>query len=135
MERVRIPASLNEPDIFLSIGPLKMSMRQLVTTFGCIFMWVGLSSYMLPSIGLGGFLAYAGTFWLPLAGVAFSFVKIRGRPLDMWLGLKFSFIFGPRTFILRRPRSDRAMSQSNLEITDDDLDAMIGGMGGAGRHV
>lgn len=125
MDRVRIPAALNDEDVFFSFGPVKMSLRQLSTVGFCFILWYGLGNQILPGMGLSGLFAFIATIWLPILGIAISFVKIKGRPLDMWIGFKFTFMFGPRTYLLRKPNKDGSPLRKPGDMSDDDLQAMI----------
>jgi len=126
MERIRIPADLNEEDVFFSWGPIKMSMRQVVTSMGGIFLWVGVAKYFFaPLFGFSTFFAMFACGWIPVIGMALAFIKIRSRPIDVWVGQKLSFVFRPRTYILREPNSGHHTSVDTHGFSDDDIDVML----------
>lgn len=122
-ESVQIPADLSGEDVFFGIGPLKMSMRQTVTVLGSFFVWFGASHFMIqPILGLQQIWALMFLGWMPLLGCILAFVKIRGRPIDVWAGDWMSFHFNARTYVLR----DEHLSGTAEALLDydPDLDVM-----------
>ena len=129
MERVVIPSALNEEDPFLPLGPIDFNIRQVVTMVISLFMWIGISSVMVqPLLGLTTGFSLLATAWLPTLGAIFAFVRVKGRPIDHWIGQKISFHFSARTFILKEPqtRGFGGMSNETDLYTDQDVDDMIG---------
>jgi len=122
-DRVRIPADLNEEDVFFSLGPLKMSIRQLLLVFGSAMIWYLSARYFLGWIGLTLPFAMLATIWIPLIGFAFAFAKMAGRPLDVWIAEKLAFVFGARTYVMRDPKSGQGI-EADLE-RDQDMDALM----------
>ncbi len=126
--RVRVPADLNTDDVFLSLGLVKLSLVQLVTVAFGLLLWVGVAKYMMPSVPLlhlNGLGAYIASAWIPLTAIALVTVKVKGRPLDWWVGQKFSFYFGARTYILREQRYNRGLGQGADLYRDYDAEALL----------
>jgi hypothetical protein len=122
---VRIPASLNEEDVFLSYGPIKLSMRQLCVATGGLFVWFGVAKYFLmPLTHLTMFPALLGTVWVAAIFFALAFVKVQQRPIDQWIGDKLNFQFGTRTYVLRESGASRNSLEADM-YSDDALDAML----------
>lgn len=65
------------------------------------------------------------TAWIPALGVVFTFVTIRGRPIDVWLGDKISFIMTPRTFVLKEQREGWKAQLEADPYTDADVEVML----------
>lgn len=125
MNRIRIPAGLNDEDVFLSWGPIKLSMRQLVTATGGGFLWFGSAKYfVMPIIGLTLFPAMLMTVWVMVMFLILAFIKVNKRPIDVWIGEKISFVFSPRTYILRDNANGNTQVDSDM-YSDDDLDSMM----------
>lgn len=123
-ERVRIPSDLNEEDVFFSLGPIKMSIRQLLLVIGGFVIWYMVANYFLTGlIGINIFFAMVATLWIPLIGLSLAFVKVAGRPLDVWIAEKLAFTFGPRTYIMKDPKSGSGV-EANLD-SDDDIQALL----------
>ncbi len=118
-ERIRIPADLNTEDV-IAFG---LSVRQLAILVGSVGLWFGFAKYFIgPILHLNIAFSMLATGWLPLIGLAFAFLKIRSRPLDVWLADFLAFKTQPDTYVLLNPGAS-----SDLE-SDDDLDVML-------RHV
>src|SRR5208283_3269054 len=107
MEPTRIPASLNEEDVFT----MHMSMRQLVIVVVSGLFWFGAGEFSASIIGINMVLTMIFFSWIFFGGIALAFVKIDGRKLDEYLGEKFNFELNPKTYILK----DESLGE------DDDL--------------
>ena len=124
MERVRIPADLNEEDVFFSMGPVKLSIRQLTILAVTIILWYVVSAKLVAGIiGINTVFAMIACSWILIAGLALCFVKIGHRPIDVWIGDKISFIMGARTFVMREDGHGGDL-QANLE-QDQDMNALL----------
>lgn len=124
MDRVRIPTDLNDQDVFFAWGPIKLTLQQLILLFAGMLMWYGAADYMLrPIFGLNLMFGLLACLWILLIAIALAFMKVRGRPLDVWCAEKLSFIFGPRTFVLRDPNATGGLEADLHE--DADTDALI----------
>ena len=122
--RVRIPADLNEEDVFFSFGPIKMSIRQLLLVACGFIIWFMIGKYLLASaLGMSVFFAMLATFWIPLIGLSFAFVKVAGRPLDVWIAEKLAFTFGARTYVMKDPKAGQGID-ANLD-KDADIEALL----------
>lgn len=120
---VIIPADLSGEDVFLPLGPVKMSLRQTVTCMGAFFLWFGGARFgVQPLLHLQVVWSLMFLGWIPLLGLALSFLKVRGRPVDVWFGDYVSFRFGARTFVLRDLERAGAV-QADL-YHDPDLEVM-----------
>lgn len=122
-ERVRIPSDLNEEDVFFSLGPIKMSIRQLLILFGGAIVWYIVSEYFLGALGINMLFALIATVWIPLGALAFAFMKIAGRPLDVWIAEKLAFTFGARTYVMKDPEAGRGI-EARLD-KDEDMEALL----------
>lgn len=125
-DRIRIPASLNDEDVFLSWGPIKLSMRQLATATAGVFLWIGVAKYMImPLLSFTLLPALLATSWILAIFMALAFVKIRQRPIDQWIGEKINFLFSPQTFVLQEQKEDRRTELESDLYRDEDLDSML----------
>lgn len=125
--RVKIPASLNDEDVFLSWGPVRMSMRQVVTILAGLFGWIGIAKYfVMPLLGFSLIFSMVACAWLPILAIAFAFVKVRQRPLENWLGDKISFHWSARTFILSNANVENQTIQDSDLYSDRDIQALLG---------
>jgi hypothetical protein len=108
MEPTRIPASLNEEDVFT----LHMSTRQLVIVVVGALLWFGAGSFSASIIGVNMILTMIFFSWIFFGGLALAFMRVDGMKLDGYLGEKFNFELHPKTYILK---------EEGLEEEDDDL--------------
>ena len=102
MEPTRIPASLNEEDIFT----LHMSIRQLVTVLIGFFVWFVVSTFTSGVLGVNSLWTMLFFSWIFMSGIALALVKIDGKKLDEYLGEKLKFEFGPKTYILKEEEKE-----------------------------
>jgi hypothetical protein len=124
MDRVRIPADLNEEDVFFSLGPVKLSIRQLLLLMGSVLVWYLVGRYMISNVfGITLIFAMLVTVWIPGVGFAFAFVKVAGRPLDVWIAEKLSFTFGARTYVMKDPAAGNGVD-ADLD-QDDDMQSLL----------
>jgi len=123
-ERVRIPADLNEEDVFFSMGPIKMSIRQLLLVFGALIIWYLVANYILTAIvGITLIFSLIATIWIPAIGGCLAFVKVSGRPIDIWIAEKLAFTFSARTYVMRDQSSGSGI-EADLEH-DADMQALL----------
>lgn len=115
MEPTRIPASLNEEDIFT----LHMSIRQLVTVIVGFFVWFVVSTFTSSLLGINSLLTMLFFSWIFMAGIALAMVKIDGRKLDEYLGEKLKFELSPKTYILQG-------EEKGDEVVIEDVGSRIG---------
>lgn len=120
---MRIPSDLNEEDVFFSLGPIKMSLRQLILIFATVIVWYLAGKYILGIFGINLLFGMIATLWIPAVGLSFAFVTVAGRPLDIWIAEKLAFTFGARTYIMRDSKTSRG-SEANLE-RDEDMEALL----------
>lgn len=124
MERVRIPADLNEEDVFFSLGPIKLSIRQLTILGLTLVIWYLVSAKLVAGLlGINTAFAMIACSWILIGGLSLCFVKIGHRPIDVWVGDKISFIMGARTFVMREDGDGRDL-QASLE-EDQDMNALL----------
>jgi hypothetical protein len=93
-----IPVSINEEDPLLQLGPLSMSLRQMITLALFIMLWVVLSRLVPFVPNRVGMLVALPVLML---GFVFAFMRKRGRPLDAYLGDLVAFRIEPREYLLR----------------------------------
>lgn len=123
-ERVRIPSDLNEEDVFFSLGPIKLSIRQLLLVIGSILIWYMVSQYLITGVfGLTMIFSLMTTCWIPLSGATLAFVRVAGRPIDIWIAEKLAYTFGPRTYLMRDVKAGRGV-QADLD-RDSDIEALL----------
>jgi hypothetical protein len=124
MERVRIPADLNEEDVFFSMGPVKLSIRQLTIIGLTLVIWYVVAAKLVAGlIGINTIFAMIACSWILIVGLALCFAKIGHRPIDVWIGDKISFIMGARTFVMREDNHGGDL-QANLS-EDQDMNALL----------
>jgi hypothetical protein len=124
MERVRIPTDLTDEDTFFAAGPVKLSLRQLMLLFGGLLIWYGVAAYFLqPLLGLNVIFGMIACSWIMGIFMALAFMKVRGRPVDVWVAEKLTFVFGARTFVLRDPNASGGIN-ADLE-RDEDVEALL----------
>lgn len=103
----QIPVSINEEDSLLQLGPINLSLRQMIMMAAGILLWFLVASMISF---LGQTLAFILTSPMLAVGFAFAFIRRNGRPLDAYLGDVVAFKIEPREYLLRessRPRAPR----------------------------
>lgn len=107
LDPIDIPPDLEKEDVFLPLGPVKFSFRQVFLTVVGLVGWAGGSGYLLsPMLGLTMLPSLILGFPWVILCVTFAFVKIHRRPLDVFLSEKWSFYFGPRIYVARDEHAD-----------------------------
>ena len=101
MEPTRIPASLNEESVFISISELKLSMRQLMLILFGGVLWFGIATFISNLFHINQFFALLAFSWILLGSFAFAFIRVDGKKLDEYLGEKLAYEFGPKTYVLK----------------------------------
>lgn len=101
-----VPTHIKTPETLLTLAGISLSVRQfllvLVGVSLCYRLWLALAFLALLPVGqiLRGLLAA-----LPLcAALAFAFVSIAGRTLDIWCAVATRYALRPRQFIWRSIR-------------------------------
>jgi hypothetical protein len=118
-EPTRIPASLNEEDLFLSLGPIKLSMREMLAFA------IGLSTWYMVGKIIGVQIFGAQLFGLillsPVLYVTWVIGKKKkeGKPFEQWLADKIVFSFESRQYTLLDKR-DYTEAVDDVKFTIED---------------
>jgi len=111
---VRIPTSLNEEDAFLQVGPISLSLRQMITLLASLALWYVVGKFIG---GIIGSMTVAMLLGLPIPalGVLMSFKKVAGRPYEEHLADRLAFRISEREYLLTEQRSGASIEE------DDDI--------------
>lgn len=118
---IEMPSDHESEDLFLPLGPINISLRQVFAMGAAVIAWLIISSLvggLFNSTAFGMLI----TGWIPLIGFAIAFVKIRGRWFEDWLRDWCYFMIVPKVFTLSE--EDEAADERSLadDVDWDDFD-------------
>ncbi|WP_217924672.1 PrgI family protein [Miltoncostaea oceani] len=114
----RLPSGLNDEGYFLTTSMISLTLRQLMALLGggmLFYLGAEILNNFLP-----GPIAWVLALPILLTGVAFAFIKRKGRPIDDWLGDKLRFLIEPTVYTMRDPNAEEPESDE-AEWTEEKI--------------